>query len=187
MSGSAAEERIRVKAEAMLRRRFPTARIIHELVLKQGGCRIDLAAVTPDLIALVEIKSERDVLTRLPAQIEAAMAVGDLFAVCVAEKVLEAPPDLGPHLLRTFAVCVAEKVRAKIRRSFEPGEGLKLPWDVALMVETPDGFDDAAYGRQDFTDLRQPRLCNPADRLEMLWASELMWIGGTKLSRQPAK
>lgn len=162
MAGSQAEERIRAKAEAMLRRRFPDARIIHELVLKQGGCRIDLAAVTDDFIALVEIKSERDVLTRLPAQIDAMLAVGDLFAVCVAEP-----------------------VRPKIKRAYEPGEGLKIPWGVALFVEEGDAFGEDRFG--DFNDLQPRRLCNPADRLEMLWADELKAISGTNLSRQPAK
>jgi hypothetical protein len=163
MVGSVAEERIRAKAEAMLRRRFPEARIIHELVLQQGGCRIDLAAVTPDLLALVEIKSERDVLSRLPDQIEAALRVGDLFAVCVAEK-----------------------VRAKIRCSWESGEGVKVPWGVPVMVETDEGFA-ADYHDRDFTNLKPARLCNPADRLEMLWAAELMRISGTKYPRQRAK
>ncbi len=45
MAGSVAEERIRAKVEAAFRRRWPEARIIHELVLDQGGVRIDLAAV----------------------------------------------------------------------------------------------------------------------------------------------
>jgi hypothetical protein len=89
VSGSEAEERIRGKAEALLRKAFPTARIIHELVLRQGGVRIDLAAVTPDRLICVEIKSERDVLTRLPAQVAAMRQVCDAWRVCVADKHVE--------------------------------------------------------------------------------------------------
>lgn len=85
MAGSAAEERIRGKAEAKLRAIFPDARIIHELVLKQGGVRIDLAAVTPVRLVCVEIKSERDVMTRLPDQVTAMKRVSDAWAVVVAD------------------------------------------------------------------------------------------------------
>lgn len=86
MAGSPAEERIRAKAEAVLRQTFPTARIIHELVLRQGGVRIDLAAVTRDRLICVEIKSERDVLTRLPEQVAAMKLVCDTWRVCCADK-----------------------------------------------------------------------------------------------------
>jgi len=86
VSGSEAEERIRAKAEAALREVWPDGRIIHELMLAQGGCRIDLAAVTPDRIIAVEIKSERDVLDRLKRQAEQARKIADLFCVVLTEK-----------------------------------------------------------------------------------------------------
>ena len=86
---SEAEERIRSKCEAALREQFPEARIIHELVVKQGSCRLDLAAVTPSRIVLVEVKSERDVLTRLPQQVKEARRVSDLFRAVVTEKHLD--------------------------------------------------------------------------------------------------
>lgn len=86
MAGSAAEERIREKAVAAMRRRWPSARIVHELQLEQGGIRIDLAAVSEDFLALAEIKSERDVLKRLPAQISRAMAVADEVWIVIAAK-----------------------------------------------------------------------------------------------------
>lgn len=86
MSGSVAEERIRAKVEAALRREFPDARIVHELNMSQGGIRLDLAAVRPDGITLVEIKSERDVLKRLRDQITAARRVTGDVRVYAAEK-----------------------------------------------------------------------------------------------------
>lgn len=67
MSGSAAEREIRDYAAERLRAMLPESRIIHELVV--GGCRADLAAVEPERITLVEIKSERDTLKRLPEQV----------------------------------------------------------------------------------------------------------------------
>lgn len=116
---SEAEERIRLKAEAALRAEWPSARIIHELVLQQGGVRIDLAAVTPDRLIVVEIKSERDVLTRLERQIKAARAVADGVLVVVAEKHVEkARPIVG------WLGCCAEDdvtrtVRMETRRVHE--------------------------------------------------------------------
>ncbi len=81
MAGSSAEERIREKAVAMLRQRYPAARIIHELKLNDD-IRIDLAAVTTDRIALVEIKSEKDTLKRLGPQLLRASEVGqDVYLV----------------------------------------------------------------------------------------------------------
>lgn len=89
MAGSEAEERIRAKAEGMLRVIFPDARIIHELVLKQGGVRIDLAAVTADRLICIEIKSERDVLTRLSDQVAAMREVCDAYGVVTTAKHLD--------------------------------------------------------------------------------------------------
>jgi hypothetical protein len=86
MAGSEAEERIRGVAEAALRRRRPSARIIHELVLDQGTCRIDLASVTEDEIVLVEIKSERDVLKRLGKQLGLATRIANETWLCIGEK-----------------------------------------------------------------------------------------------------
>lgn len=86
MAGSAAEERIRAKAEQALREVWSAGRIIHELMLRQGGCRIDLACVTEDRLIVVEVKSERDVLTRLKRQREEANQVADGFNVILAEK-----------------------------------------------------------------------------------------------------
>jgi hypothetical protein len=166
MSGSDAEERIRAKGEALLRRLFPDARIIHELVLAQGGVRIDLAAVRPSYLAALEIKSERDVLTRLPDQVAAAMRVTDLFGVCIAAK----------H-------------EAKVGRWLDRDVPYCLPYHAHRLVETDDGFEAnyTPFDPEFLGDRMQPKLCNPADRLEMLWADELRLISRSKHSRDPAK
>ena len=92
MSGSEAEVRIRTKAERLLRDLFPDARIIHEFDL--GGVRLDLAAATDDRLVLVEIKSERDTLTRLERQVSGAKYVGCLVLVMVAERWVGKIPHL---------------------------------------------------------------------------------------------
>ena len=81
---SAAEERIRVKAEGLFRSLWPEARIVHEFDL--GGVRLDLAAITDDRLILGEIKSENDTLTRLPRQMEGASHIGGLAFLFCAER-----------------------------------------------------------------------------------------------------
>lgn len=81
---SAAEARMREKAERLLREHFPGARIVHEFEL--GGVRLDIAAITPDRLALLEIKSERDTLTRLEKQARWALHVGGPVLVCYAPR-----------------------------------------------------------------------------------------------------
>ncbi|WP_353744953.1 sce7726 family protein [Methylobacterium sp.] len=53
--------------EAWGRARWPGARVMHEM--KVGSCRLDIAFVLPAHMIGVEIKSERDTLTRLAGQI----------------------------------------------------------------------------------------------------------------------
>lgn len=107
---SAAEERIRGKAEAALRFVYPDARIVHELVVKQGACRLDLAAITAHRLIIVEIKSEKDRLTRLSRQAQLARAVADGFTACVAEKHLKKARDI----LGFSHVCSEEEITQEI-------------------------------------------------------------------------
>lgn len=81
---------MRVAAEDWLRKRLPRARIVHELVLERGKNRIDLAAVGETSLHLVEIKSVKDVLTRLDSQIRAACDVTPNVWVLVDESKVEA-------------------------------------------------------------------------------------------------
>lgn len=95
---SAAEARIREKAERLLRQHFPDARIVHEFDL--GGVRLDLAAITEDRLVLVEIKSENDTLSRLENQVRCASQIGGLTLVMVAEKWVGQMPRLSSQALQ---------------------------------------------------------------------------------------
>lgn len=66
---SNAEREIRAAVVNRLRALYPGARIVHELNVGHGKNRIDVAAITRDRIVAVEIKSERDRLTRLADQV----------------------------------------------------------------------------------------------------------------------
>lgn len=65
---SSEELAMRDLIEAWGRKRWPGARVVHELVV--ADCRIDMAFIGRDHLAGVEIKSSRDVMTRLDRQIE---------------------------------------------------------------------------------------------------------------------
>lgn len=72
MTRSSAEAEIRDVVVERLRRLRPSARIIHEVnVSGQGSNRIDVLAVDIDEIIAVEIKSERDTMSRAEAQVRA--------------------------------------------------------------------------------------------------------------------
>lgn len=115
---SPAEERIRLKVEAGLRAVFPDARIVHELVVRQGACRIDLAAITATRLIVAEVKSERDVLTRLERQTKQALEVADGFLVVTVEKHLEkARKVAGWHRTTTEDDVIAQLERAVFRET----------------------------------------------------------------------
>lgn len=84
MAGSSSERQIRQTVVDYFHRVEPSARIVHEVnVAGQGTNRADLGVVLPDYLLLIEIKSEKDVLTRLEAQFTA-------FARCAHEVLIVA-------------------------------------------------------------------------------------------------
>lgn len=177
MAGSASEERIRDTVVASLRRTLPQARIIHELVLRQGsGPRLDLAAVTPDRIVLVEIKSERDVLKRLAHQVEASLQVTDDVRVVVAEKhraavvAAEIPYLINPATGYAMMTPPDEKGYQRHAPNAAHIPGLSR---CTVLAETPDGLERAGphtglmHGPRDLLPMTDPN-----DVWELLWADE---------------
>ena len=77
-----------------LRKRYPSARIIHELPLRYSTNRIDLAAVTEDEIVTVEIKSSRDVVDRLERQLREFAPISSRLICALAPKWNEKLPYL---------------------------------------------------------------------------------------------
>lgn len=81
---SSEELRMRELIVPVLREQFSGARIIHELPLRYSTRRIDLAAVTETEIVSVEIKSSKDVIDRLEAQVRAFAPVSSRLIVALA-------------------------------------------------------------------------------------------------------
>lgn len=158
MAGSEAEERVRGKAEAMMRRRYPDGRVIHELVLQQGGVRIDLACVTPDRLVVAEIKSERDTLSRLDRQLRRAVAVADEIWVCVAEKHGQAAAKAWDY----------PSGKDHPERHDEALRDYRARCGAYLYIENPMGILSAANYHRPRHHYPDPRL-----RFDLLWAGEM--------------
>jgi hypothetical protein len=82
---SSAEGEIRSAVIAKLRLFRPSIRIINEINIDNGTCRADVLGVMPNEIYAVEIKSERDTLSRLPDQLGAMARVAHCVIAAVHE------------------------------------------------------------------------------------------------------
>lgn len=84
---SSSEREIRDAVCAYFKKNAPSARIVHELnVNGASSCRADLAIVWQNFLALVEIKSEKDVLKRLPEQAWAFKRSSHKFIAVIHKK-----------------------------------------------------------------------------------------------------
>jgi len=145
-----------------LRKRYPTARIIHELPLRYSTNRIDLAAVTEREIVSVEIKSSRDVMDRLEAQLRNFKPVCSRVICALAPRwneklpMLERPTKYGSAFSMQYTP--TQEIINRVG-------GIEV-WTV-----------DAAAGSIDVTDrnyhTRKPWL---AQMLDMLHVAELVTI-----------
>jgi hypothetical protein len=76
--------RMRDLLEEWGRKRWPDARVIHELKIEP--CRCDIAFVLPNDLILVEIKSSKDSLDRLPKQMEVFRQHATRVYLAIAKK-----------------------------------------------------------------------------------------------------
>ena len=155
---SSDEAEIRDAVVSQLRRIRPDARIIHEInVAGTGSNRIDIIAVDHAEIIAVEVKSKKDTLTRLPAQITAMKNVAHHVIIAVHEKFL-----------------VRDMVFPNHERFHIPGikeYGPFRPW-IYPEIRTRPG-----YGWSENGSWRHPDAVTttalPDGALAMLWADEL--------------
>ncbi len=82
---SSEEFAMREAIAAWGRKRWPGARLVHELVVAQE-CRVDMAFIGTDSITGIEIKSSRDTLDRLENQVRVFRAHLPSVIVAVAPK-----------------------------------------------------------------------------------------------------
>lgn len=171
---SADEGEIRTAVVERLRLHRPSARIIHEVnVSSFGPNRIDVLAVDTAEIIAVEIKSKRDKLDRLPAQVEAMKGVAHHVIAAIHEKFLVevATHEKAQHYQRDgvfymrtlpegWKWSVEGWVFPERRRCINPD----WPHDSLERWHLPAQRLDAPL---------------PAGALDLLWRDELFWLCGT--------
>lgn len=81
---SSEELEMRGHVEGWGRKKWPDARVFHELVA--GECRVDIAFICPNDLIGVEIKSSKDVLTRLDKQARVFSECFPEFWMAIAPK-----------------------------------------------------------------------------------------------------
>ena len=91
---SEAETEIRDAVVARLRHYRPGARIMHEVNILRGVHRVDVLAVDPAELIMVEIKSARDTLDRLADQVAAMQACSHIAIAALHRKFMPEPEDL---------------------------------------------------------------------------------------------
>lgn len=99
--------RARCEAEAWLRRRYPTGRIVHDLAACYGAARFDLATVKPDGVVGVLFVASDDPLPVVKKRVELAKDCADevwLVADLMATKMLVEEMGLEVGVICCFRV-----------------------------------------------------------------------------------
>ena len=167
---SSAEGEIRDAVVAHIRAQRPGARIIHEINANSFGSRIDVLSVDLAEIVAVEIKSAKDKLDRLPAQMTAMRGVAHHAFVALHEKFLvEAVTN--PHAAHSERDGVF--YRRSLPDSVDYARGWVFPQRRRAML--PEGWD--SIEKWNFPSLRQEQAL-PSGALGLLWRDELYDLCG---------
>lgn len=165
---SSAETEIRTAVVARLRELRPAARIIHEINNCLGGNRLDLLAVSPAEIVAVEIKSKKDKLDRLPAQIEAMQGVAHVAVSALHEKFCPEKPG-------SLYYCDYERSGEFYRRDRPKEAGYSKVWAYAGVKAETYRISRHSLFRWDLPELAVQKPL-PADAIHILWSEELRWL-----------
>ncbi len=159
---SPAEAEIREPVVARLRDLLPNCRIIHEIQCATWGPnRIDVMAVTPERIVSAEIKSSRDKIDRLPAQLSSMHGCSHHAIAALHRKFfkIEASPFGG--------LMVTEPEEARIG----------MVWGFDL----PESKFAEQYQRHELSHRYEKHMISPpSGALDMLWREELRIIAARK-------
>jgi len=138
---------LREGIEALLRTRFPDARICHEMVMGAREVRADVVAVSPTTISAVEVKGPNDDVSRLLHQ-------AGMFQLCVPEVWLVVSKD--------------KRKAAELIRYLLPSVGVMAARDVPY-------YRDEGGWKPDLEVIAEPtpRDPHPEMMIEMMWAQEL--------------
>lgn len=147
--------------------------VIDELGLRHGSCRADIAVINGRLLGF-EIKSDRDVLSRLPSQMPAYNAVFDRITIIVGKRHFPTIHDIVPKWWG-ITLCVRGSrggVHFVTRRS-PSGNRLVDPLSVAQLLWRPEAVEILRARGQDGRVLRRPRRVLYARLAETMSCGEL--------------
>lgn len=178
------EAEIRDAVVAKLRDVMPGCRIIHEINCSSfGKNRIDVLAVTKTKITAVEIKSEKDKLDRLPAQITSMKGVAHHAIAALHEKFLT-PFRLNHSNLPAFHT--PEEARGAVVWAYPilPRAGALGAWDLhdrwsKPKLLPPPGFIDLLWGAELRAIVRRHALHTGSSQLDMPQLVDLIRWGMT--------
>jgi len=159
---SAAEGEVRDAVVSHLRMIRPQARIIHEINCSNfGPNRIDVLAVSSAEIIAVEVKSSKDKLDRLPAQIASMKLCANRVYAALHEKFL-VPLGRPEH---GMGIAAPEEA------------GGAIPWIFPRMDRKGQIWCGSEWIEKDRRE--KPKLCIPVGSINMLWREELHQICAT--------
>lgn len=162
---SADEQEIRDAVVACLRQHLPDVRIIHELnVAGHGSNRIDVAAVTPQAIVAVEIKSKKDTLSRLADQWKAFNAACHRVYIAAHEK------HFREHREKNWSDDHPSDWTLDHPLFADKWHSMRNVWRYPAPDETREPMWRRTWRVEPKELLRQPRA---VDLLGLLWAAEL--------------
>lgn len=173
------EEKMRCDVVAWWReKQGGSARIIHELNIDgTGSQRVDLAMIDLEHITMIELKSKKDKLTRLPEQKRAFSAVSHDFIVVADTKFFY--QEIRPHSRHALRLLNCEGFNEFSKNLWEyPAP----PMEPEL---NPYGIGQWKIRSQDQWNRGRPRPPSSVELLKMLWADELRT--GAELYGVPVK
>jgi hypothetical protein len=150
--------------------------ILHELGLRHGAARVDLAVVNGRIHGY-EIKSDSDTLERLPAQIEQYSAVLDRATLVVGEKHAAKARALLPEWWGVEVAALADDGTVSIRVE-RPGadNGMIDPVALAELLWRPEAAEILRQRGASQALLRKPRAALYAHLAETVPLDELRAI-----------
>jgi hypothetical protein len=164
---SSAEQEMRDAVVVRLRKLRPQARICHEVNCGVWGpCRMDVVAVDIEEIIAVEIKSERDTLSRGPKQLAYMGNVTHHSIIALHEKHLveQVTNEWAAHYSKRDRKYYMKAIPAQLQ-----GDGI-IPWVYPEMGRGCEWSGDVGLWRA--PELRMQHAL-PSSALHLLWRDEL--------------
>jgi len=157
------------------------ALVIDELGLKHGACRADIAVINGRLLGF-EIKSDRDVLSRLSSQVSAYDAVFDHTTIVVGERHLAAVNELVPAWWGIVLCVKGKRGGIHFLTQRKPSRNRRVdPLSIAQLLWRPEAVEVLRSRGEEERTLRKPRQVLYARLVETMSSAELKQTVSSRL------